>query len=128
MFRAVLAAKFRCRPPAIVEGSNVTIMNTLRFLAKEGSKCRISVNCPGTTPAAAELERVVTGMKSGRETVDLPAEQGFGPMMRIKTNRSEGQLAAGTKEETSRIRRKPGNSGQLSDSFVMDYNHPLAES
>ena len=117
--------------PAIIEGSNVTIMYHITVPGEGFEVQDISQFVQGQHQLLPSLERVVTGMKSGEEKkVDLPAEQGFGPYdANKKKTVPKDNLPAGTKEGDV-LQDRAGNQAtvaQLSDSFaVMDYNHPLA--
>lgn len=117
--------------PAIVEGSNVTIMYHITVPGEGFEAQDVSQFVQGQHQLLPSLERVVTGMKSGEEKkVDLPAEQGFGPYdMNKKKTVPKDNLPTGAKEGDV-LEDPAGNQAtvaQLSDSFaVMDYNHPLA--
>lgn len=77
------------------------------------------------------LERLVTGMKNGEEkTIDLSAEEGFGPYdARKKKTVPRSDLPTDTKKGDV-LEDRAGQQAtvtQMSDnSAVMDYNHPLA--
>ena len=122
---------FAGEAPSIVEGSNVTIMYHIT-VPGEGLDVRdITQFVQGQHQLLPNLEREVTGMKSGDEKkVDLPAERGFGPYdAKKKKTVPRIDLPGGTKEGDG-LQYRAGNQatvGQLSDnSAVMDYNHPLA--
>ena len=117
--------------PQIVEGSNVTFFYHITVPGEQIVLKDVGQFVQGQHQLLPILERQVTGMRPGEEkTIDLSAEEGFGPYDATKKQTvSKSDLPKGTKEGDV-IQDRAGQSAtvtHLSDgSAVMDYNHPLA--
>src|SRR5215813_6188668 len=117
--------------PQIVEGSNVTLLYHITVPGEKFEVRDVGQFVQGQHQLLPVLERQVTGMRTGEEkTVDLSAEEGFGPYDAKKQKAvSKNDLPIGTKEGDVLQDRagQPAIVTHLSDdSAVMDYNHPLA--
>ena len=117
--------------PQIVEGSNVTLFYHITVPGEKIVLRDFGQFVQGQHQLLPVLERQVTGMRSGEEkTVDLSAEEGFGPYDATKKQTvSKNDLPKDTKEGDVLQDRagQPAIVTHLSDdSAVMDYNHPLA--
>ena len=117
--------------PQIVEGSNVTLFFHLTVPGEKIVVQDVRQFVQGQHQLLPVLERQVMGMRTGEEkTVDLSADEGFGPYDATKRKAvSKSDLPKNTKEGDVLKDRagQPATVTHLSDdSAVIDYNHPLA--
>jgi len=117
--------------PQIVEGSNVTFFYHITVPGEQIVLKDVGQFVQGQHQLLPVLERQVTGMRPGEEkTIDLSAEEGFGPYDATKKQTiSKSDLPKETKEGDV-LQNRAGQSATVTrlsdDSAVMDYNHPLA--
>lgn len=117
--------------PQIVEGSNVTFFYHITVPGEQIVLKDVGQFVQGQHQLLPVLERQVTGMRTGEEkTIDLSAEEGFGPYDATKTQTiSKSDLPKETKEGDV-LQNRAGQAATVTrlsdDSAVMDYNHPLA--